>query len=282
MTPPPDDDTNGDRGHTHFEVPLLSSLRPTKAAGSQAQDSSAVPWSPRGSELSLEMWREAFSTPLQKMGATEGQVGGIQSQTKDDDIEEGDLPEHKRPSAPIDFSQIDPGKPESILKMTKKGKTLMMFVTVSGSPTEKETEEITSLWQGSLFNANYDVQRFIVGSDRAIFMLRDGSYAWEIKDFLFCAVEGSTPFTLPKTLYFHLAVFQRQNVHVCHGFLCSVRLLQPVLTNCLLCAGTTRNLPALRVTAETIASVRGAQGLAEIWEALKDFELHWRADWRGS
>ncbi|KAI5929538.1 LRP chaperone MESD [Manis javanica] len=103
---------------------------------------------------------------------------------KDDDIEEGDLPEHKRPSAPIDFSQIDPGKPESILRMTKKGKTLMMFATVSGSPTEKETEEITSLWQGSLFNANYDVQRFIVGSDRAIFMLRDGGYAWEIKDFL--------------------------------------------------------------------------------------------------
>ncbi|NXN19183.1 MESD protein, partial [Indicator maculatus] len=103
---------------------------------------------------------------------------------KDDDIEEGDLPEHKRPSAPIDFSKIDPGKPESILKLTKKGKTLMMFVTVSGNPTEKETEEITSLWQGSLFNANYDVQRFIVGSNRAIFMLRDGGYAWEIKDFL--------------------------------------------------------------------------------------------------
>ena len=26
--------------------------------------------------------------------------------------------------------------------------------------------------------------RFVVGSNRAIFMLRDGSYAWEIKDFL--------------------------------------------------------------------------------------------------
>ncbi|XP_066492176.1 LRP chaperone MESD [Tiliqua scincoides] len=103
---------------------------------------------------------------------------------KDDDIEEGDLPEHKRPSAPVDFSKIDPSKPESILKMTKKGKTLMMFVTVSGDPTEKETEQITNLWQGSLFNANYDVQRFIVGPNRAIFMLRDGSYAWEIKDFL--------------------------------------------------------------------------------------------------
>ncbi|XP_030059225.1 LRP chaperone MESD [Microcaecilia unicolor] len=103
---------------------------------------------------------------------------------KDDDIEEGDLPEHKRPSVPIDFSKLDPSNPENLLKMTKKGKTLMIFVTVSGNPTEKESEEITSLWQGGLFNANYDIQRFIVGSNRAIFMLRDGSYAWEIKDFL--------------------------------------------------------------------------------------------------
>eukprot|EP00061_Rhincodon_typus_P010102 g34130.t1 len=78
---------------------------------------------------------------------------------KDDDIEEGDLPEHKRTSPPIDFSKIDPSNPENLLKATKKGKTLMIFVTVSGNPTEKDTEEITSLWQGSLYNANYDVQR---------------------------------------------------------------------------------------------------------------------------
>ncbi|MEE6503776.1 hypothetical protein FKM82_004945 [Ascaphus truei] len=82
---------------------------------------------------------------------------------KDDDIEDGDLPEHKRAPPPVDFSKIDPSNPESILKMTKKGKTLMVFVTVSGNPTEKETEEITSLWQGSLFNANYDIQRFVGG-----------------------------------------------------------------------------------------------------------------------
>ncbi|XP_051575457.1 LRP chaperone MESD-like [Myxocyprinus asiaticus] len=103
---------------------------------------------------------------------------------KDDDIEEGDLPEHKRSPPPIDFSKIDASKPEELLKMSKKGKTLMVFASVSGNPTEKETEEITSLWQGSLFNANFDVQRFVVGSNRVIFMLRDGSYAWEIKDFL--------------------------------------------------------------------------------------------------
>ncbi|KAM3924304.1 LRP chaperone MESD [Leptodactylus fuscus] len=103
---------------------------------------------------------------------------------KDDDIEEGDLPEHKRKPAPVDFTKIDPKNPESILQMTKKGKTIMIFATVSGNPTEKETEEITSLWQGGLFNANYDIQRFIVGPNRAIFMLRDGGYAWEVKDFL--------------------------------------------------------------------------------------------------
>ncbi|KAB1271631.1 LRP chaperone MESD [Camelus dromedarius] len=71
-----------------------------------------------------------------------------------------------------------------MLKVTKKGKILMMFVTVSGSPKEKETEEITSLWHGSLFNATYDVQRLLVGSERAIVMLRDGSCAWESKGFL--------------------------------------------------------------------------------------------------
>ncbi|XP_061614043.1 LRP chaperone MESD [Phyllopteryx taeniolatus] len=103
---------------------------------------------------------------------------------KDDDIEEGDLPEHRRAPPPVDFSKIDQSKPEDLLKMSKKGRTLMVFATVSGEPTEKQTEEITSLWQGSLFNANYDIQRFVVGSNRVIFMLRDGSLAWEVKDFL--------------------------------------------------------------------------------------------------
>lgn len=103
---------------------------------------------------------------------------------EDDDIEEGDLPEHKRPPPPIDMSKVDPSKPEDLLKMSKKGRTLMVFASVSGDPTEKETEEITGLWQGSLFNANFDIQRFVVGSNRVIFMLRDGSLAWEVKDFL--------------------------------------------------------------------------------------------------
>uniref|UniRef100_A0A3Q4G1Y1 LRP chaperone MESD n=1 Tax=Neolamprologus brichardi TaxID=32507 RepID=A0A3Q4G1Y1_NEOBR len=84
--------------------------------------------------------------------------------SKYDDIEEGDLPEHKRSPPPIDFSKVNPSKPEELLKMSKKGRTLMVFATVSGDPTEKETEEITGLWQGSLFNANFDIQRYFLSN----------------------------------------------------------------------------------------------------------------------
>ena len=49
--------------------------------------------------------------------------------------------------------------PEGMLKASKKGKTLMMFATVSGNPTKDETEQITSLWQLSLSNAHIPVER---------------------------------------------------------------------------------------------------------------------------
>ena len=35
----------------------------------------------------------------------------------------------------------------------------MMFATVSGSPTRKETEEITQIWWAGLKNALYDVNK---------------------------------------------------------------------------------------------------------------------------
>ncbi|KFM81405.1 LDLR chaperone boca, partial [Stegodyphus mimosarum] len=68
--------------------------------------------------------------------------------------------------------------------MAKKGQTLMAFITVSGNPTEQETEKITSLWQTSLMNNHINVERYPIGQDRVIFMFKDGSQAWEAKDFL--------------------------------------------------------------------------------------------------
>ncbi|XP_054707154.1 LDLR chaperone boca-like [Uloborus diversus] len=99
-------------------------------------------------------------------------------------LEADELPEHLRPSPKIDLNTVDMKNPESLLKLSKKGKTLMAFVTVSGNPTEQETEKITTLWQTSLMNNHINVDRYPIGQDRVIFMFKDGSQAWEAKDFL--------------------------------------------------------------------------------------------------
>ncbi|KAI8479920.1 positive regulation of skeletal muscle acetylcholine-gated channel clustering [Branchiostoma belcheri] len=97
-----------------------------------------------------------------------------------------DIPEDKKIKKDLrDYTDADLERlPEDLIKMSKKGRTLMMFVSVSGNPTQKETEEITQLWQTSLFNANYEVTRYVVSDDRVIFLLKDGSKAFEVRDFL--------------------------------------------------------------------------------------------------
>lgn len=99
-------------------------------------------------------------------------------------LPEDELPEYMRRPPPIDMNVIKDKPMEDVKKLSKKGRAIMMFVTVSGNPTRDETETITSLWQRSLFNANYELTRYIIEDNRAIFMLKDGSRAWEIKDFL--------------------------------------------------------------------------------------------------
>lgn len=102
----------------------------------------------------------------------------------DEPLEPDELPEYMRPAPKIDMSKFDPSDPESILKASKKGRMLMTFVTVSGNPTKEETEEITAIWQSSLMNNHIGVDRFVIGDNRVIFSFKDGSQAWEAKDFL--------------------------------------------------------------------------------------------------
>ncbi|EDS34952.1 mesoderm development candidate 2 [Culex quinquefasciatus] len=99
-------------------------------------------------------------------------------------LEPDELPEHLRPAEPIDMSQLDPSNPENILKASKKGKTLMSFVTVNGNPSKQETEDITKLWQTSLWNNHIQAERYLIDDNRAIFMFKEGSQAWEAKDYL--------------------------------------------------------------------------------------------------
>lgn len=102
----------------------------------------------------------------------------------EEELPNDELPEHLRKSEPMDLSKLDTSDPEQLMKMTKKGKTLMMFVSVDGEPDRDETEKLTTLWQGSLFNNHIQCDRFLVDDNRAIFMFKDGAQAWDAKDFL--------------------------------------------------------------------------------------------------
>lgn len=81
-------------------------------------------------------------------------------QEDEEPLEDDELPEHLRPMQKLDLSQMDPSNPEAMLQATKKGRTLMTFVSVNGNPTSEETEEITKLWQSSLWNNHIQAERY--------------------------------------------------------------------------------------------------------------------------
>ncbi|KAH9418337.1 Chaperone for wingless signaling and trafficking of LDL receptor [Dermatophagoides pteronyssinus] len=107
-----------------------------------------------------------------------------QWEENEEPLPEDELPEHLRKSPQLDMTKMDFSNPENVLKLSKKGKTLMAFVSVDEMPTRDETETITSLWQSSLQNNHIICDRFIVDDNRAIFMFKDGSQAWDAKEFL--------------------------------------------------------------------------------------------------
>ena len=47
--------------------------------------------------------------------------------------------------------------PEGMMKMSKKGKTVMMFVRINNFKDKEETEEISSIWQTGLYNSHIQV-----------------------------------------------------------------------------------------------------------------------------
>lgn len=85
-------------------------------------------------------------------------------QENDDDIDEDDrYDDHDPRKPPPPTGGFDPlqfkGDPMALLKQSKKGKVVMLFVSVAGTPSRKDTEQITARWQTSLFNAQFQVER---------------------------------------------------------------------------------------------------------------------------
>lgn len=84
-------------------------------------------------------------------------------QEEDDDGDpDDDLPEHLRPAQQIDLSNMDTSNPENLLRVSKKGRTVMAFVTVSDNPNRLQAEEITKVWQTSLWNANIQAEKYVI------------------------------------------------------------------------------------------------------------------------
>jgi len=50
--------------------------------------------------------------------------------------------------------------PDALLKLSKKGKTLMTFVKVSPKYNKDDVDKITKLWQSSLWNNHIQAERF--------------------------------------------------------------------------------------------------------------------------
>ncbi|VDD92525.1 unnamed protein product [Enterobius vermicularis] len=88
----------------------------------------------------------------------------------EDQLEEDELPLHKqKPKTPsLDEALKKANSPEDLLKLTKKGQSVMMFVNVGDVDGKPATKEYTEKWT----------------NNRVIYMFMDGSKAWEAKDFL--------------------------------------------------------------------------------------------------
>ena len=109
----------------------------------------------------------------------------------DEKLPSDELPPHKRPPPKIKLpKQGDEGaneffsNPELMMQASKKGKTVMAFVSVANNPTKYQTEELTQRWQVGLGNNHIKCERYVIADDRAIFVFHDGIQAFEAKDFL--------------------------------------------------------------------------------------------------
>ena len=71
---------------------------------------------------------------------------------------------------------MDLSNPEDMMRLSKKGKTVMMFVRVKDSKGRDETEEVTSIWQTGLWNNHIQAERFVLEDDRVMFMFKARSF----------------------------------------------------------------------------------------------------------
>uniref|UniRef100_A0A914L9A7 LDLR chaperone boca n=1 Tax=Meloidogyne incognita TaxID=6306 RepID=A0A914L9A7_MELIC len=111
---------------------------------------------------------------------TEAELDKLYEQWAENDSEDDAEQENKPKTA---------NSPDDLLKMTKKGQSVMMFVSVANpvdnsKSTKEFTEKISAQWQQSFFNNHIDAQNYVVDDDRILFLFKEGQQAWDARDFL--------------------------------------------------------------------------------------------------
>jgi len=89
-----------------------------------------------------------------------------------------------RPQAAMDLSKLDLKNPGDVMKATKKGKTVMMFVRVNHFKDRQETEQLTAIWEIGLQNNHVQAERTLLEDHTVMFLFRDGAEAWDAKEYL--------------------------------------------------------------------------------------------------
>ncbi|CAD5213133.1 unnamed protein product [Bursaphelenchus okinawaensis] len=107
----------------------------------------------------------------------------------DEPLEEDEKPDHLRPKPDINIEELKKKAqgPDDLLRLTKKSQPVMMFVSVveNGKKAARPfTEKMSDIWQSQLYNNHIDLQTYVIEDDRILFMFKDGSRAWEGRDFL--------------------------------------------------------------------------------------------------
>lgn len=110
-----------------------------------------------------------------------------------------------RKQQPIDFSKIDMSNPDNFMVASKKGKTMMIFVKVSGEklaepPSDQRVRDMTGIWQTGLWNNHWQSERYMLQQDEIIYTFQDGSLAFEYKDY-FIEQEGVESVTVDQKTY---------------------------------------------------------------------------------
>ncbi|XP_050595839.1 LDLR chaperone boca [Bombus affinis] len=140
-----------------------------------------------------------------------------QWEENDEPLEPDELPEHLRPSPKIDLSKLDMSNPDNVLKVTKKGKSVMMFVDTNEDLSVEEAETIMKIWQTSLQNNHIIAERYPIDQKRSVFLFHEGSQAVDAKNFFLeqpelshVTLEGQTYFRDPKKQSERMAKLNKQ------------------------------------------------------------------------